>query len=102
VESFRSDWTRCHDTWQNGGMTTKPVAAHLAPVEIRATNVLGAVAHRAVCLVADCEWASRPVDAKRDGSVAKRVTDGARQHAAAHTDAQDVLDGRIPGGHFAL
>jgi hypothetical protein len=38
------------------------------------------------------------MDAPRSGGVHKGVTGWAGRHAARHTDAQDVLDGREPGG----
>jgi hypothetical protein len=32
VESFRSDWTRCHDTWQDGRMRSLAFAFLVAAV----------------------------------------------------------------------
>jgi hypothetical protein len=72
------------------------VPARVAPVAILARDVLGAVAHRAVCQVPGCTpWTSRPMDALRDGSVAAGMVRSAQAHAKRHTDAQDALDARL-------
>jgi hypothetical protein len=78
------------------------VPARVAPVAILARDVLGAVAHRAVCQVPGCSlgpngtpWTSRPMDALRDGSVAAGMVRSAQAHAKRHTDAQDALDARL-------
>lgn len=56
-------------------VTPRPVAA------IVETNVLGAVAHHAECLIGGCPWRSRRLDARKDGEPDGRVLAAARRHS---------------------
>lgn len=60
-----------------------------APIsQIVETEVFGAVAHHAECLIGDCQWRSTRRDARKDGEPDARVLADAQRHAETHNDQE--------------